>query len=102
MSKLNEKTKKHFSEQGKKNEDKIDQEFNKEYVDSEEETRLKLIYVAVEFILTASGYILIGYNTNGWVAIGLFLAFWGNNLSTTRSLVSNAKNRMRDIWKNDY
>jgi hypothetical protein len=101
MSKLNEKAKKYFAEQGKKNDDKIEHGFNKEYIDSEEETRLKLVYLAIEFILTAIGYFLIGYHTNGWVVIGLFLVFWGNNLSITRSLVSNTKNRMKDIWKND-
>lgn len=101
-SKFNDKFKKYLSEQAKIKENKIDENFNKEYVDNDEETRLKLVYLAIEFVITVGGYILVGYNTNRWVCLGLFLMFWGNNLSITRSLVSNAKNRMRDIWKNDY
>lgn len=100
-NKFNDIFKKYLSEQAKVKEDNINENFNKEYVDTEEETRLKLVYLAIEFILTAIGYFIIGYHTNGWVVLGLFLVFWGNNLSITRSLVSNTKNRMKDIWKND-
>lgn len=94
---FNDKMKSYLSEQAKNKENN----FNKEYVDTDEETRLKLVYLAIEFLFSAIGYFVIGYHTNGWVVLGLFLVFFGNNLSITRSLVSNTKNRMKDIWKND-
>lgn len=99
--KFNDKFKKYLSEQGKSREKLINKQFNKEYVDSQEENRLKLVYVTVEILLAIFGFLLVGYHTNGWVVIGLFLLIFSNNLSITRSLVSKKENKMKDIWKND-
>lgn len=54
----------------------------------------------IELVLTIAGYWLIIANTNWWVAVGLFLFTWGNNISIMRN-VYKYNNNLKELWKDN-
>ncbi len=58
----------------------------------------KFLYLLFEFFISAIGLSIIGYHTNGWVCLGLFLVLWGNNMAVIRNILSPKSNSARKIW----
>jgi polyferredoxin len=60
--------------------------------------KAKFFYLLFEFFVSAIGFFIIGYHTNGWVCLGLFLVLWGNNMGVIRNILSPKSNSARKIW----
>jgi polyferredoxin len=60
--------------------------------------KAKFFYLLFEFFISIIGLSIIGYHTNGWVCLGLFLVLWGNNMGVIRNILSPKNNSTRKIW----
>ncbi len=61
--------------------------------------KARRILLLVELTAIIVGLIIIGYNTNSWVVVGLLFLLWGNNMGVFRTIFSSAKNSLKEIWK---
>lgn len=61
--------------------------------------KAKFFYLLFEFFVSASGILIIGYHTNGWICLGLFLVLWGNNMGVIRNILNPKNNSAQKIWK---
>ena len=43
-----------------------------------------MLLILLAWSLTLSGFALVGVNSSWWLALGVFLTLWGNNLSRPR------------------
>jgi hypothetical protein len=62
-------------------------------------SKAKFFYLLFEFCISVVGFFIIGYHTNRWVCLGLFLVLWGNNMGVIRNILSPKSNSARKIWK---
>ena len=60
--------------------------------------KAKLVYLLFEFVISVTGLVIIGYHTNGWVCLGLFLVLWGNNMGVIRHILTPKSSFARKIW----
>lgn len=61
-------------------------------------SKIRIQYLIIELVVTFAGYILLVCFANWQVALGVWLALWGNNMGFTRNFVKK-ENILRDIWK---
>lgn len=76
----------------------LEQEKKRKIEEEKKLAKAKLIYLLFELIISITGLIIIGYNTNGWVCLGLLLVLWGNNMGVIRVMLTNKSNFVRKIW----
>lgn len=76
----------------------LKQEQKRQIEEEKKRAKAKLIYLIFEFIISISGLVIIGYQTNRWVVIGLFLVLWGNNMGVNRNIFSQKFNFVKKIW----
>jgi hypothetical protein len=60
---------------------------------------IKFWYHIIELVVSILGYGLIIYNFNIWLALGVWLAIWGNNMGMIRNIHNTRGNFWREIWK---
>lgn len=59
----------------------------------------KRIYISIELILILVGYGLITYFSSFFVALGIFLVLWSNNMGQGRLKYKQNEEIWKDIWK---
>lgn len=59
--------------------------------------RIRRKYLIIELVFSIIGYVLIIYSVGFLLALGIWFATWGNNMSMVRTIFKNNINR--EIWK---
>lgn len=76
----------------------LKQEQKRQIEEENKRAKAKLIYLMFELIVSISGLVIVGYQTNRWVVIGLFLVLWGNNMGINRNIFTQKLNLVKKIW----
>lgn len=64
----------------------IEEELKAELEKIEREKKEENKNLILELLLYALGYSIVIYQTNIWVALGIYFMLWGNNLSILRGI----------------
>lgn len=64
----------------------IEEELKAELEKIEREKKEENKNLILELLLYALGYSIVIYQTNIWVALGIYFMLWGNNLSILRAI----------------
>ena len=60
--------------------------------------KIRFWYVIVELLVTTGGYAMIWYFASWQIAVGIWLAQWGNNMAQRRN-IHKERNLWKEIWK---
>jgi hypothetical protein len=60
--------------------------------------KARTFLLVVEYVLMFGGFFMIGYQ-NIWIAIGLYLVIFSNNMGVFRTLGKKGLKIFEDIWK---
>lgn len=61
--------------------------------------KLKIRYLITTFILQVLGLVIVGFAANIWLAIGLFVFAWGQNMGLMIKIWEDQDNIWKHIWR---